>query len=335
MPRAVIAGASSLLGRELAEELNRAASSMWDLVLADAESAGQMTAAGEEALVIQPLTPESFTGASIVFFAGEEETTLEYWKQALGAGASIVDLTGALSRQPGVKVRAPQLAEGPRLDLTTEAVVSAHPVTLMLGHVSVALQKSFADKVSISSTVLLPASEYGKTAMDELHAQTVALLSFQSLPKEVFDAQVAFNLHAALGASSQASVEKVSARVAAELKSLVATGNGTFQCLQAPVFHGCAASIGLRFTEPVEMAAVSAALGHATALTLAEDGDVSPSNTTTEEGTPMQGSLRQDALDPGKSLWLWLVADNLRLQARNAVYCAGELLAIRPDGTVQ
>ena len=30
--------------------------------------------------------------------------------------------------------------------------------------------------------------------MDELHEQTVNLLSFQQLPKTVFDAQVAFNL---------------------------------------------------------------------------------------------------------------------------------------------
>ena len=33
--------------------------------------------------------------------------------------------------------------------------------------------------------------------MDELHQQTVNLLSFQPLPKDVFDTQVAFNLVAA------------------------------------------------------------------------------------------------------------------------------------------
>ena len=30
--------------------------------------------------------------------------------------------------------------------------------------------------------------------MDELHQQTVNLLSFQSLPREQYDAQVSFNL---------------------------------------------------------------------------------------------------------------------------------------------
>ena len=35
--------------------------------------------------------------------------------------------------------------------------------------------------------------------MDEMHQQTVNLLSFQSLPQEQYDAQVSFNLLPALG----------------------------------------------------------------------------------------------------------------------------------------
>ena len=36
---------------------------------------------------------------------------------------------------------------------------------------------------SAAATVLLPASEFGRAAMDELHQQTVNLLSFQTLPR--------------------------------------------------------------------------------------------------------------------------------------------------------
>ena len=39
--------------------------------------------------------------------------------------------------------------------------------------------------------------------MDELHQQTVNLLSFQPLPKDVYDAQVAFNMLARHGQKSQ------------------------------------------------------------------------------------------------------------------------------------
>ena len=52
-------------------------------------------------------------------------------------------------------------------------------------------------------TVLEPASEHGRRGMDELHEQTVNLLSFQQLPKGVFDAQVAFNVCRPLWRRSQ------------------------------------------------------------------------------------------------------------------------------------
>ena len=45
-----------------------------------------------------------------------------------------------------------------------------------------------------SATVFEPASEHAQKGMDELHEQTVNLLSFQQLPKNIFDTQVAFNM---------------------------------------------------------------------------------------------------------------------------------------------
>ena len=46
----------------------------------------------------------------------------------------------------------------------------------------------------MTASVFQPASEQGQKGMDELHEQTVNLLSFQQLPKNIYDAQVAFNL---------------------------------------------------------------------------------------------------------------------------------------------
>ena len=57
------------------------------------------------------------------------------------------------------------------------------------------LRAQKAGKVrSVVCTVMEPASEHGQKGMDELHEQTVNLLSFQELPKNVFDTQVAFNM---------------------------------------------------------------------------------------------------------------------------------------------
>ncbi len=75
--RGAVVGASTLLGKELAEELNGATDAVWDITLLDAEDAGgTMTAAGDEALVIQPIAADSFVGIDVVFFAGEGSTAL-------------------------------------------------------------------------------------------------------------------------------------------------------------------------------------------------------------------------------------------------------------------
>jgi aspartate-semialdehyde dehydrogenase len=65
--RGAVVGASSLLGKELAEELNDSAAA-WDLTLLDtAEAGGQITSAGDEALMIQPVSVEAMAGMDVVF----------------------------------------------------------------------------------------------------------------------------------------------------------------------------------------------------------------------------------------------------------------------------
>ena len=66
------------------------------------------------------------------------------------------------------------------------------------GAAAAARQKAGAIRRAVA-TVFEPASERGQRAMDELHQQTVNLLSFQPLPKDVFDVQVAFNMVARYG----------------------------------------------------------------------------------------------------------------------------------------
>ncbi len=57
--------------------------------------------------------------------------------------------------------------------------------------------------------------------MDELHEQTVNLLSFQQLPKAVFDAQVAFNLIDRYGEKSLSPLNVIESRIQRHFHGLV------------------------------------------------------------------------------------------------------------------
>src|SRR6201997_1531578 len=196
--RVAIVGAATLKGKEVAEVLNDRNFPTLDVkLLDDDESLGQLETMGDEVSFIQSVRAEQFDKVDFTFFASDPECTRKNWKIAQRAGSAIVDLSFALEDDPEAAVRSPsierQLAQLMLPELQPGPVVVAHPAAVVLALLVLRAQKT--GKVShVVSTIFEPASEHGQKGMDELHEQTVNLLSFQELPKNIFDTQVAFNL---------------------------------------------------------------------------------------------------------------------------------------------
>ena len=342
MYKIAIAGASTLLGRELKEALEESPLAAASFVLLDEEaSQGQLDQVGDEVTFIQAIGEDAFDRVDFTLFCGAEAMTRKHWRQALRSGSTVLDLSGALDQESGVLVGAPWLgADAAAPDLFTPAVVPAHPAALALGLLLDRLQQAAA--VRFAAVMLLqPASESGRAAMDELHQQTVNLLSFQGLPRAVFDAQAAFNLLSGLGENAAVNLSAVEARVRRHYAALSA-GRWpalALQVIQAPVFHGQTFSIAVELERPVEISKLEEALSGDHVDLILEDTD-SPSNLAATGQDDVLVRLRPE---PGSSrnpnetlrLWLWAAADNLRLSAQNAVECALDLRRLRPQGTVQ
>jgi aspartate-semialdehyde dehydrogenase len=336
-----IAGASTLLGRELKEALSDSPLAAAKFVLLDEEEAkGQLDQVGDEVTFVQAIDAESFEHTDFTFFAGNEALTRKHWRQALRSGSTVLDLSGALDQETGVLVRAPWLgSEATTVDLFTPAVVPAHPAALALALILERLQLAAPVRFA-AVTVLEPASAFGRAAMDELHQQTVSLLSFQTLPRAVYDAQAAYNLLSGLGESATINLGAEEARIRRQYEAL---GNGRWpalalQVVHAPVFHGHTFSIAAELERPVEISALEEALGGEHVDLVLEDTD-SPSNLAATGQNDVLVRLRteKDGRNPtlATRLWLWAASDNLRLHAQNAVECALDLRRLRPQGTVQ
>jgi len=347
MYRIGIVGASSLAGKELSDELGESLLAASDFVLLDDEDvAGQVTTAGDEPAFIQRLEASSFDKMDFVFFAGGAEVTKKHWQQARRAGASIVDLTYALEREKDVLVRAPwavdalamkAVAGGPEPDLKTRAVVAAHPVVVMLA-LTIARLQAKLPLASVAATVMEPASEHGRAAMDELHQQTVNLLSFQSLPREQYDAQVSFNLLPALGEAAKVNLAATERRIRDQYAGL---SGGllpalALQIVQAPAFHGYVMSVLVELAQPATVLQVEAALAGEHVDVVSEESEP-PSNLSAAGQEDIMVRVTRDASggEQGTRFWLWLAADNLKLAALNAIACASELRRLRPLGKVQ
>jgi aspartate-semialdehyde dehydrogenase len=336
-----IVGASTLLGKELKDSLAESSLAAADFVLLEEdEGLGKLDQLGDEITFVQPISPDAFEHVDFTFFCGAENLTRKYWREALRAGSTVLDLAGALDQETGVLVRSPWVgAQDATVDLFTPAVVPAHPAALALALLMERLQQA-APVREAAATVLLPASEFGRQAMDELHQQTVNLLSFQSLPRATFDAQSAYNLLCGFGENAKASLLGIEARIRRQYNMLAARRlpELALQTISAPVFHGHGISIFAELERPVDLAALEEALSGDHIDLVLEDTD-SPSNLAATGQNDVLVRLR---LEPGarnanesSRVWLWAASDNLRMYAQNAVECALDLRRLRPQGTVQ
>jgi aspartate-semialdehyde dehydrogenase len=185
------------------------------------------------------------------------------------------------------------------------------------------------------ATIFEPVSEQGRRGMDELHEQTVSLLSFQSLPTEVFDSQVAFNMVDRYGRSSSRKLEAAERRIGHHLRKLLGDKIPlpAMMLSQAPVFHAHTFSIYLETEPGVSAEKLVAALG-GEHVQMAHGPDDPPSNVNVAGKDEIMAAVRRDQAHEN-GFWIWAAVDNLRLAALTATDCATALAAVRPHGKVQ
>ena len=336
--RVAIVGAGSLKGKELAEVLNDRNFPSLEIKLLDDESLWKLEALGGEVTFIQKVRAEEFRNIDFTFFAADPESARKTWKLARDAGSDIVDLSYALEDDAAALVRSPwierQLGHSLVPQLQPGPVVTAHPASVVLALLMLRVQKAGA-VVRASATVLEPASEHGQKGMDELHQQTVNLLSFQPLPKSVFDAQVAFSMLARYGEQSATALATVESRVRKHYRRIAGESapDLSLLLLQAPIFHGHAFAIHVEIDQLVDVQNISQHLA-GEHVNLTHGADDAPSNVNAAGQSDIQLSILPDASQP-RSFWLWAASDNLRIAASTAVECAETMAATRPRGKIQ
>jgi aspartate-semialdehyde dehydrogenase len=337
--RLAIVGAGTLKGKEVADVLNdRNFPSMDVKLLDDDESLGKLEAVGDEVTFIQNVRSEQFQNIDFTFFAADAESTRKNWKTARNAGSAIVDLSSALEDEPGAAVRSPwierQLGKALIPELQPGPAVVAHPASVVLALLLLRVHKAGQVKRAVAM-VFEPASEHGQKGMDELHEQTVNLLSFQQMPKKIFDTQVAFNMVSRYGEQSAPALATVESRVLKHYQRIAGKDAPlpSLLLVQAPIFHGHAFAVHLELGLVAGVEAISRALaGEHVSLTLgAEDA---PTNVNAAGQGDIQVSITADASQPN-GVWLWAASDNLRIAAATAVECAEAMAATRPRGKIQ
>jgi aspartate-semialdehyde dehydrogenase len=327
-------GSESLLGREIRDIAGTSAPALeLHLIAALGEQPGKLTLVGDEPALVGGLDAESLAGARAVFLAGSAESS----RQALELldqqpGAAVIDLTGAAEERPDARLRAPLVEAEAEVEEDTGAAVHvvAHPAAIALALFLRRLQAHDPIRRSVIQ-IFAPASEHGMPGVEELQQQTISLFAFKTLPRAIFDTQLAFNLIAGYGEEAPAALDDSELRIEHHLATLLdlpGEGSGapmpSLRLVQAPVFHGYSFSAWVEFDGNPGVEALESGL--ATASIEVRGSEFEP---PTNVGQAGQGGIAVGAIAPDRNnseaCWFWLVADNLRLAADNAVAVARQL----------
>ena len=332
--RVAIVGAGTLKGKELKDTLNQSDFPAIDIkLLDDDESLGQLDAVGDEATFIQAVKPESFEGIKVAFFASDPEFTRKHWQLARDAGAIVVDLSYTLEAEKGAALRAPwsTSASASAADEKTtppaQIIIPAHPAAVVL---ALLLERArvVSEMRTVVANVYEPASEHGRRGMDELHQQTINLLSFQPLPTAIYDAQLAFNMLARYGDKSTRTLDTIERRIADHFQKIASprVPIPSLMLVQAPIFHGLVFSVYIELEKKAAVGDFAQALAGAH-VEIARAGE-SPNNVAAAGRDEILVSLRRDA-QHDNAFWLWAAADNLRIETLTAVEAAKQALEVR------
>lgn len=298
-------------------------------LLDDDEAGGTLTEAGGEPTFIRTVNEDSFENLDLIFFAGTPDFTTRNLAQARRSGARIIDLSGALGAADDVAHWIPALdgALPPPGAPKADAKTFFSPPAGSIIACTIAAALSVVKAKGIALVIFQPVSERGQRGVLELESQTVNLLSFQPISRELYDAQVAFNLLSRYGPASHTQLERVRSEIVtctlAYLRKRILPPS--IQLIQAPVFYAYAFSAFATLECACEPAGIEKGFAEAGAQ-VAGAGDLVPDNISVAGESLIQvARVEQDSVNPN-GYWIWGATDNVRLAAVNALSIAEKLL---------
>jgi aspartate-semialdehyde dehydrogenase len=308
----------TLVGNEIKTILRERAFPFAKIALLDASgaAAGALTEIDEEPVIVAPVAQEGLDDLDLVFFCGPAEPNREWIARCEEDDFIAVDLSQPTTAEDGKLTIAGVNLES--VDGSDHLLVSPHPVAIPIA--LILRQIGTVSPIEIcTATVVQPASEFEQEGVEELARQTISVLNVHSVPKSIFDRQLAFNLYPALEHNEEFIVSQI--RAVTDPRTQVA-----LLITQGTIFHGHTFSLFLKTKEEVETARLIDALKSNPALVFPEGDQQFGTIDAAGKDEVLIAELRPDPTIRG-GFWVWAVCDNLRRSsALNAVLAAEKVL---------
>lgn len=325
-----VIGATGAMGRETIELLAERKFPVAELrPFASERSEGERVEFRGKSVTAKKAARDSFEDADIAIFSAGAERSREFVPAAVKAGAVVIDCSSAFRRDPMV----PLVAAGVNdRVMNGRSSIIASPGSASLG-MATAL-KPIHDKAGLKRTVVTAfesVSGTGKGAIDELASQTVALLNFRDIEKNVYPHQIAFNCLPHVGAFGDSGCTREETALMEEAVRILGDNSVrvTATAVLVPVFRGHALSVNIETGNKISANEARAVLSGVPGIVVYDEPkrNLYPvAIDVTGKDEIYIGRIREDeSIQNGLNLWIAL--DNVRAGALNAVRIAELMIA--------
>ena len=308
----------TLIGNEIKTILRERSFPFDKVALLDSTGKAELaiTDIGDEPAVVIPASDDELEELDLVFFCGPSAGNREWIERSGEDKFVVIDLS-----QPTTIAEAKFAVAGMNLDqidADDDVLVSPHPVAIPIALILHQIEQLSPIEIC-TATVIQPASEFDQAGVEELAQQTLSVLGVHTVPKEIFDRQLAFNLYPALERNEEFIVSQI--RALTDPRAAVA-----LFITQGTIFHGHTFSLFMKTRDAIDVDRIIESLSRNAAIAMPEGDQQFGTIDAAGRDEVLIAEVRADPSTRG-GFWVWAVCDNLRRSsALNAVLVAEKVL---------
>lgn len=312
-----IVGGTGLVGREILSILAEARINIREIrLLASSDSYGEVVEAGGREFSVDELSSRSFENIEVALFSVPNDVTRKFVPDAIRAGALVMDDSSEYRMDPEVPLIIPQVNGALLRNFMGKLMATPNCTVTPLAMALKPLQDHFGVKRVVVSTYQ-SVSGAGKSATDELSAQSAALLNGSESPILIFPHRIAFNCLPMIGRLAEngnSEEEEKMVRETRKILDLPQLGVSA-SAVRVPTFCGHGMTVHVELLKSVSrLEEVREILSAFPGLCLMDNPSSNqyPTNLDSVGSDEVHiGRIRRDTSVPS-GLNFWVIADNLR-----------------------
>ena len=337
MINVAIVGATGAVGeimRRVLEERDFPVARLF--LLASGRSAGATLDFRGAAVVVADLEGFDFSDVQIAFFSAGASVSKRHAPRAVAAGCVVVDNTSCFRYDDDVPLVVPEVNPGALARYATRGIIANPNCSTIQMVVALKPLHDLFGVVRVNVATYQAVSGAGRRALEEMLAQSRAVLDERPPPLAIYPKPIAFNVLPQIDVFLDNGYTKEEMKMVWETRKIL--GDERIRVnpttVRVPVVRGHSEAVHVECERDVDVDAARAALDAAAGVTVVDERRAGgyPTAVTEAAGSDdvFVGRLRRDVSHP-RGLNLWVVSDNLRKgAATNSVQIAEMLLREYP-----